>query len=185
MRLKVRVDHLLLAVGGLVLVIGSLLAWRALRPDPERAELDRGLEELRDKPSNKPRTAPRLVRPRGAFSSGSTSDSAGEREGWANVEASAGDPGEVGPDQAVDEFKTVIAELEAAVDEGRKLGELEQAELYNRATGSLTALSAWVDGSNPRERALLDDAYTQMMGLMRQLDIQPPQHDPDRNPLRR
>lgn len=182
MQLKVRVDHLLLAVGGLILLIGSLVAWRALRPDPEQAELDSGLEQLRDKPG-KARAQPRFVRPRGAFSSGS--DRSEQRQGWANAEPTAGDPGELGPDQAVDDFKAVIAELEAAVDEGRKLSELEEAELYSRATGSFTALSAWVDGSNRREQTLLDDAYTQMMGLMRRLDIEPPPHDPDPSPLRR
>ena len=67
----------------------------------------------------------------------------------------------------------------------RALTNRPKAELYNRATGSFNALSAWTDGSNPADRALIDDAYSRMMSLMRELDLEPPRHDPDHNPLRR
>jgi hypothetical protein len=181
---KVRVDHLLLGIGAFVLLIGSLLAWRALRPDPEQVELDRGLERLRDKPRANSKEPPRFIRPRGAFSE--SADRQDQREGWSDSETSrAGDPNELGPEQAVDNFKDVLAELETAVENGGRLSELDQAELYNRATGSFTALSTWVDANDPSERALLDDAYSQMMGLMRQLDLEPPPNDPDRSTLRR
>jgi hypothetical protein len=89
------------------------------------------------------------------------------------------DPGELGPAEAVDSFQQVIGELEAALAHGRKLGRDERAEFYNRATGSFTALSAWVDPSDASERAMMDDAYAQMTSLMRELDIRPPAHDPD------
>ncbi len=181
--MRVRLDHLLLGVGAVVLLIGSLVAWRALRPDPKRAELDQGLERLREKPDAKHRKVPQFIRPRGAFSSDERSD---ERRGWAEPQIpSVGDPGALDPSEAVNNFKDVLAELEAAVEDGRRLSELEQAELYNRATGSFTALSAWVDSNDPSERALMDDAYAQMMALMRQLDLEPTVRNPDGSPLRR
>jgi hypothetical protein len=183
--MRIRVDHLLLGFGAMVLLTGSLLAWRALRPDPEQAEFDQGLERLRAKPAASSNAKPRFVRTRGAFSS-----SDGERredpEGWVDPQTPhVGDPGELDASEAVDTFKAVMAELETAVEDGRRLSKREQAELYNRATGSFTALSAWTDGSDPADRALIDDAYSRMMSLMRELDLEPPRLDPDHNPMRR
>jgi hypothetical protein len=179
--LKVRVDHLVIGVGAVLLLIGSVVAWQALRPDPEQAELDDGLERLRSSSGDPAHQAkPRLVR--GFVQGRSRTD---ERQGWSASELPAGDPNEVGPDQAVDEFKAAISELEAAVARGGKLSDHEQAELYNRATGSFTALSTWIDASDASEREVIDDAYAQMMSLMKQLEFEPPQHDPDAMPLRR
>lgn len=184
MRLKVRVDHLLLGVGAVVLLIGALLTWRAFRPEPEQAELEQGLERLRSKTAPGSSQRPRFMRPRGLFSS--SSERPKEREGWAESQIpQAGDPGELDASEAVDSFNAVITELEAAATEGRRLSQRERAELYNRASGSFTALSAWTDGGNPSDRALMDDAYARMMSLMRELDLEPPLNDPDYNPLRR
>lgn len=182
--MKVRLDHLLLGVGAVVLLIGSLLAWRALRPEPEQADLDQGLEQLRSKPAPGASKRPRFIRPRGAFSS--SQERPTEREGWVDSQTPhAGDPGELDPNEAVDTFKAVMDELESAATEGRRLSARERTELYNRATGSFTALSSWTDGSDPRERALIDDAYARMMSLMRELELEPPRVDPDGSPLRR
>ncbi len=180
--MKVRVDHLLIGVGAVILLLGSIVAWRALRPDPAEAGPEAGLERLRDKPGGA--GLPRFIRRGDAFSS--ANERGERREGWVESQtAQAGDPGELGADEAVDEFQAALSELEAAVDDGRRLSEREQAELYNRATGSFTALSAWANADDPSDRAALDDAYGRMMALMRQLELEPPQVDPDATTLRR
>jgi hypothetical protein len=180
--MRIRVDHLLLGFGALVLLAGSLWAWQALRSDPEQAELDQGLERLRAKPAVSSEKRPRFIRPRGAFSS--SQERREDPEGWVQT-PHEGDPGELDADEAVDSFKAVMAELETAVDDGRRLSKRERAELYNRATGSFNALSAWTDGSDPADRAVIEDAYARMMSLMRELDLEPPRHDPDHMPMRR
>jgi hypothetical protein len=186
--LRVRVDHLWIAAGAVFLVIGSVFAWRALAPeevDPD-VELDAGLERMRSKShkSGSSNPSPKFVRP--LLHTGNAYESSDQRVGWNEPQTpNIGDPGQLGPDEAVDEFKAVVAELEAAVEDGRRLSKREQDELYNRATGSFTALSSWVDASNSSERALMDDAYAQMMTLMRQLDFKPPEHHPDGALVRR
>jgi hypothetical protein len=185
--LRVRVDHLWMVLGAALLVTGSVVAWRALAPDavdPD-AELDAGLERMRSKsaksgPSSAP---PRFVRP---LVHNSDPYGSGEgRVGWAEQAPTISDPGQLGPDEAVDEFQAVVAELEVAIEDGRRLSKREKAELYNRATGSFTSLSSWIDASSSSERALMDDAYAQMIGLMRQLDLQPPERHPDGALVRR
>lgn len=169
--LRIRVDHLLLGVGGVAVIVGGLVAWRAMAPDPEhQAEVAQGRESVRAKPASKP---PRFAR---GMYSGAPSES--EREGKVSFEPPLqADPGDLDPAEAVDGFQQVIGELEAAVASGRKLSRDERAEYYNRATGSFTAMSSWVDANNASERAMMDDAYAQMMSLMRELDIRPPKHD--------
>lgn len=182
--LKLRVDHLLMAVGGVVVVVAAILTWRAFRPAPELEQLDQGLERMADKDrpgqTAQPRP-PRVLRPLHTF--GGARD---QREQVAVPQPPPeGDPGDLDADEAVASFRQVLGELEAVVESGRKLSPREEAELYNRATGSFTALSSWADAGDPTERALMDDAYAQMMSLMRELDIQPPANDPDASPLRR
>ena len=182
--LRVRVDHLLIGVGVVAAVVGSVVAWRALRPPPAQAELDEGLDRLRSKAGPSGDSAggdkPRFIRPRGAFAS---DDHEPQRVGWAEPQTpQRRDPNDLDPVEAVDEFKTAMAELEAAVEAGGRLSKREQGELYNRATGSFTALSAWVDANDPTERQLMEDAYAEMMRLMRQLDLDPPNHHPEGHP---
>jgi hypothetical protein len=173
--LRIRVDHLVLGVGGVVLLVVAVFGWRAMQPDPDQqAEIEQGLERVRAKQGGAVTRAPRFVR---GFHSGAAQD---EGEGKAVFEAPPqSDPGELGPAEAVDSFQQVIGELEAALADGRKLSANEEAEFYNRATGSFTVLSSWVDPSNPSERAMMDDAYAQMTSLMRSLDIRPPAHETD------
>lgn len=173
--LRIRVDHLVLAVGGVVLLVAAVLGWRAMQPDPEQqAEIEQGRERVRAKQGDAVTQRPRFVR--GVFSGAPEEQS----EGRAVFEAPPqSDPGELGPTEAVDSFQQVIGELEAVLESGRKLSASEQAEFYNRATGSFTVLSSWVDPSDPSERAMMDDAYAQMTSLMRALDMRRPAHDPD------
>jgi hypothetical protein len=185
--LKLRVDHLLIGLGGLVIVVVAVMvvmAWRARGPDLDHAELDQGLEHMRDNDRSAEVTQPRpprFVRPLHSSSHG------GDRRDQVSLPQPPpeGDPGSLDADEAVASFKQVLGELETVAASGRKLSPREEAEFYNRATGSFTALSAWVDGSDPTERALMNDAYAQMKSLMRELDIQPPPVDPDGRPARR
>ena len=178
-RLKIRVDHLLLAVGGLILVVGGIWAWQSRRPDAEQTELDAKLERMGERHASQGSRAPRILRPYLKTSAaGGDDDPQLPLRPPANSEA-------VGPEEAIDDFRTIMAELEDALEDNRKLSRAEKAELYNRASGSFTAMSAWIDADDATERALMDDAYAQMRSLMRELDIEPPRHDPDHNPLRR
>ncbi|PRP96775.1 hypothetical protein ENSA5_35490 [Enhygromyxa salina] len=179
--LKIRVDHLLITVGGVIVLVAAVLTWRALRSPPERDPLDEGLEQFRAKKGNRQAARPpRFVRPYHA-SKPREHDDPGEGR-FVPTPPPQEDPGALGPDEAIDSFQEVLGELEAALEDGRRLSAREEAELYNRATGSFTALSSWVDASDPTERALMDDAYLQMKSLMRELDIQPPVHDPEARP---
>jgi hypothetical protein len=173
--LRIRVDHLVLGIAGVVLVAAAVLGWRAMRPDPDQqAEIEQGREQVRAKRGGAVNRTPRFTR-------GVNSGAAQERGEGAPVFVAPpqSDPGELGPAEAVDSFQQVIGELEAALEQERKLDRRERAEFYNRATGSFTALSSWVDPSDPSERTMMDDAYVQMISLMRELDIRRPAHDPD------
>jgi hypothetical protein len=173
--LRVRVDHLVFGVVGVAVLVGAVFGWRAMQPDPDQqAEIEQGRARVRAKQGTEMTRPPRFVR--GVYSGAAQE----QGEGKAVFEAPPQkDPGDVGPTEAVDSFQQVIGELEGVLESGRKLSASEEAEFYNRATGSFTALSSWVDPSDPSERAMLDDAYAQMMSLMRSLDIRPPARDPD------
>lgn len=173
--LRIRVDHLVLGVGGVVLLVALVFGWRAMQPDPDQqAQIEQGRERVRAKQGGAGTGAPRFVR--GVYSGAPQEEGEGKAIFVAPPQS---DPGELGPSEAVDSFQQVIGELEVALESGRKLSASEEAEFYNRATGSFTVLSSWVDPSNPSERAMMDDAYAQMTSLMRSLDIRPPTHDPD------
>jgi hypothetical protein len=173
--LRIRVDHLVLGVGVVGLLVAAVLGWRALQPDPDQqAEIEHGLERVRAKQGRAVTQRPRFVR--GVYSGAAQE----EGEGKAVFELPPQtDPGELSSSEAVDSFQQVIGELEAALASGRKLSARQEAEFYNRATGSFTVLSSWVDPNDPSERAMMDDAYAQMTALMRELDIDPPAHDTD------
>lgn len=178
--LRIRVDHLVLGIGGVVLVVAVVLGWRALQPDrDQQAEIEQGLERVRAKQGGAVARGAMTKPPR--FVRGMYSGAAPERdEGKAVFEAPPQtDPGELDAAEAVDSFQQVIGELEAALESRRKLSKGEAAEFYNRATGSFTAMSAWVDPSDASERAMMDDAYAQMTSLMRELKIRRPAHDTD------
>jgi hypothetical protein len=174
-RLRIRVDHLVLGVGCVAVLVGGLLAWRTLKVEPEQqAEIERGLERVRAKQGSAP-TRPRFMR---GLYSGAPQEDWGEGKAVFEPPPQT-DPGELGAAEAIDSFQQVIGELELVLESGRRLSRREQAEYYNRATGSLTALSSWIDPSDPSERAMLDDSYAQMMALMRELGIRRPKQDPD------
>jgi hypothetical protein len=172
--LRIRVDHLVLGVSGVVVLVVAVLGWRAMQPDPDQqAEIEQGLEQVRAKQGHAV-ARPRFVR--GVYSGAAQEE--GEGKAVFHVPPQT-DPGELSSSEAVDSFQQVMGELEAAVASGRKLSATQEAEFYNRATRSFTVLSSWVDPSDPSERAMMDDAYAQMLALMRELDIRPPKHDTD------
>lgn len=188
--MKVRLDRLVMAGGVVILVLAGLLTWQLLHDEaePEVAPLDERLDSLRDKP-RAARAQPRERWPATRPDDPVRASEIGEGVAVPKPELGS-DPGELGPEEAVDTFKIVLGELEAAAASGQALTRREQWELYNRATGSFTALSAWVDVSDPKERALMEDAYRQMTSLMAELELErPPQmlgkHDYDpRHPER-
>jgi hypothetical protein len=171
--MKVRVLHLIYGLAGVTAVVGGLWLWRTLDERESERELDDGLAELRQDARGRER--PVFLRPLGRQAS--------TREEIARdhvFEPPGGtDPGELDAAEAIDAFTGVMNELEQAVDEERVLGETESAEYYERATGSFKAMSAWADGSNASERALLEDAHQRMLDLMRRLDIRPPAREVD------
>ena len=46
--LKIRLDHLLMLAGALVLGVGAIVVWRVAIPEVERRQLDDKLDELGD-----------------------------------------------------------------------------------------------------------------------------------------
>ncbi|NVB42321.1 hypothetical protein G6O69_31150 [Pseudenhygromyxa sp. WMMC2535] len=180
--LRVRVDHLFFLGGGLALLIAVFVTWKLLRPEasgnerPEQAraerDLDARLDDLRRGSGadrhEQGRAQPRFIR---GFAPGgqSTELAAGSFEAPSHA-----DPGDLGPDESIDAFKAVMDELEDLAAAGHNLDERGERELYNRATGSFTSMSMWVDQSDPAQRALMEDARQQMMSLMRELGIERP-----------
>lgn len=172
--MKVRVLHLIYGLVGVTALVGGVWLWQSNDERREERELDQGFAELRQDASGRERPS-FLRRPVGRDAS--------TREEVARAlvftPPPGGDPGELDAQESVDAFTDVMDELEQAVDDERKLSDEESAEYYNRANGSFKAMSAWVDGGSPRERALLEDAHKKMLGLMRKLDIQPPARELD------
>lgn len=194
MNLKVRVSTLILAGSALVLSVGGFVAWRKLVAEPkaERAALDEGLDELEERAKRDRSKTPRFVK---SMYSGSSDDArrSEQGEGLAVPQVAnqgEGDPWELGPDEAVASFQRALEDLEAALDLDRPLTRVEQDALYNRATGSFEAMSNYVDGSSPDDRALMEDAYLHMKTLMAELRLERPafeqaydHHHPTRAPL--
>ncbi|GEM_PF-2990079 len=178
--LRLRVDHLVYGGLALLLLVGGALGWRALRPVAEEpAELDTRLDRLRHKSGR--RSSPRFLRPMRPYRSGSDEARREIGEGLPVFKPPRQiDPGDLGPEEAVDSFKEVLAELEEAVENERVLDQYSQWELYNRATGSFTVLSSWIDGSDPKERALMEDSYQQMRSLMGELELERPPREETR-----
>lgn len=173
--MKVRVLHLLYGLAGATAIVVGVWLWRAHEERQVEQALDQGLTQLRNDARGREhdRTLfgpPTFTRPIGRYAA--NHEEAARELAFAPPDGS--DPGELDAVEAVDAFAGVMDELEQALEDERKLGADESAEFYNRATGSFKAMSAWIDGSDPRERALLEDAHTRMLDLMRRLEIRPP-----------
>jgi hypothetical protein len=84
------------------------------------------------------------------------------------------DPGLLGPEDAKEAFQAVLSELDASLAEERRLSRREKKELYNRATGSYTALLTYVDGSDPTQRKFLDEAHAALLHRMAELKLDRP-----------
>ncbi len=172
--MKVRVLPLILAGVGLTLGI-SLWLWRSHTERRDERELDQGLSEIGQ--------GQRRERSGRARANDSENSGLGRRTASAHEEIArelvftpppGGDPGELDAQESVEAFTEVMDELEQAADDDRKLDREESAEYYNRANGSFKAMSAWIDGNDPRQRGLLEKAHKQMLDLLRRLDIRPP-----------
>lgn len=171
--MKVRVVHLIYGFAGVTALVAGVWLWQGheeQKAEQAERELDEGLAELGKGKQARGRERPDFLRPVGRH--------AATREQVARDQVfeppSGSDPGELDAVEAVDAFTGVMDELEQAVEDERVLGEAESAEFYERANGSFKAMSAWVDGADPRERALLEDSHQRMLDLMRKLDIRPP-----------
>jgi hypothetical protein len=154
-------------------LVAAAWLWQAREERKDERELDEGLADLRKDARGRDRA--KFVRV--------AEKRAKDHEEFARhqvFQPPAGtDPGELDAVEAVDAFTGVMDELELAIEEERVLSEAESAELYERATGSFKAMSAWVDGGDPRERRLLEDSHQRMLDLMRKLDIRPPERQID------
>lgn len=181
--LKLRVDHLLFGGVAVVLLGSGLWVWRthgsAQTGEDGETEEQRARAERRT--SAKRGDVPRFTR---GFHRSIEQEERGEGVVIYRPPPQA-DPGDLSASEAVQAYEAIVAELEATLESGRELSERERAELYNRASGSLTALSAWADPAKSEERAMVDDAYLQLKSLMRELDLRPPKHDPDPPLMRR
>ena len=185
--LKIRVDHLVIGAISLTLVGGGLWLWRAKRVEErQQAELDEGLERMRGRSSGSSADLWSQAGDKRFVRSYHQGERVEQGEGIAvHVPPPQEDPGDLDADEAVQAYRSILADLENAAEEGRALSKREQAEYYNRASGSLTALSAWADPNSPEDRALMNDAYLQVKTLMRELEIEPPRVDPDPQPMPR
>lgn len=177
--MKVRVLHLIYGLAGVTALVVGVWQWRAHEDRQTERELDQGLTELRHdargREGQSGRDRPIFARQIGRYQS--THEEAARELVFTPPAGS--DPGELDAVEAVDAFAGVMDELEQALEDERKLDDEESAEFYNRANGSFKAMSAWIDGGDPRERALLEDAHKRMLDLMRRLDIQPPARELD------
>ncbi len=174
--MKIRVLHLIYAAAGVTAIGLGVWLWRARVEHETEQTLDQGLADLRKDARGREHDRPIFFRQVGRYSAGRDEELARE---LVFTPPAGSDPGELGPEEAVDAFAGVMDELEDALEDDRKLGRKESGELYNRATGSFNAMSAWIDGSDPRERAVLEDAHARMLDLMRRLDIRPPARELD------
>ena len=181
--LKIRVDHLVFGGVAVVLLGSGLWVWRthgsAQRGAGDESEQQRAGAEPRA--GGKRADAPRFTR---GFHRSVEQEERGEGIVLHRPPPQA-DPGDLSQSEAVQAYESIVAELEAALDSERELSERERAEYYNRASGSLTALSAWADPNEADQRAMVDDAYLQLKSLMRELDLRPPKHNPDPPLMRR
>lgn len=176
--LKIRLDHLLMLAGALVLGVGAIVVWRVAIPEVERRQLDdkldelgdaRGTERSSDKSSAGRRRSPWLRPTTGSRGFGE----AGYEQGVGEVApAPEVDPGQLDADAAVAAFQGALDALEQAADSDGILTPRERRELYNRATGSFMAMSTWINGRDPDERAVLEDAYLHMKVLLQELDLE-------------
>lgn len=171
--MQIRVTHLVLGLVAASALGFAVWAWRsASERQDQRRELDQGLADLREDVGERERKQPLFVRRQVERSEESARE-------LVFTPPPGGDPLEPSAQEAVDAFTEVLDELEQALDEERKLSPVERDEYYERATGSFKAMSAWVDASNPNERALLEDSHAQMKDLMRRLGIKPPAREID------
>ena len=181
--LKIRVDHLVFGGLAVVLLGSGLWVWRTHGSAQTRAsgEAEEQRAGAKRQAGDKKGSAPRFTR---GFHRSVEQEERGEGIVIHRPPPQA-DPGDLSASEAVQAYEAIVAELEAALESERELSERERAELYNRASGSLTALSAWADPNKSDERAMVDDAYLQLKSLMRELDLRPPKHNPDPPLMRR
>jgi hypothetical protein len=170
--MRIRVLHLY-ALAGVTASVAAVWVWRSLDEGRDEREFDEGLADLRKDARSRER--PTFMR--GVERGAETREEIARHQVF---EPPAGsDPGDLDAVEAVDAFTGVMDELEQAVQDERVLSEAESAEYYERASGSFKAMSAWIDGGDPRERQLLEDSHQRMLDLMRKLDIRPPARELD------
>jgi hypothetical protein len=173
--MKVRVLHLIYGLAGATALVVGVWLWRAHEQRQAEQALDQGLTELRHDARDREHDRTIFTRPIDRYAANHEETA---RE-LAFAPPDGRDPGELDAVESVDAFAGVMDELEQALEDERTFDAEESAEYYNRANGSFKAMSAWIDGSDPRERAVLEDAHTRMLDLMRRLDIRPPARELD------
>src|SRR5690606_32731398 len=129
--LRIRVSHLLLALGGVVLLIAAVIGVRAWRSEAAHEQhVNEGRECPREQPSPGAKRPLPFIRGH-HYKAKPEADNIGE--GVAVFEPPpVADPGDLGPAEATASFEAVLGELQQLADDERRLSKQERAELYNR-----------------------------------------------------
>lgn len=81
--------------------------------------------------------------------------------------------GEISADDALVGFNGALDAMDEALEAGRT-GRKRKRELYSQATMAFTALSVHLDGRDPEQRAVLEEAYFEMKQRMKALKMKVP-----------
>lgn len=82
-------------------------------------------------------------------------------------------PGEISADDALVAFNTALDAMDDALDAGRT-SRRRKRELHAQVTNAFTALSTHLDGRDPEQRAVLEQAHHEMKVRMKSLDMTVP-----------
>lgn len=82
-------------------------------------------------------------------------------------------PGQISPDDALSAFNAALDAMDEALEEG-KPSRKRKRELYAQATNAFTALSTHLDGRDPQQRAVLEQAHHEMKERMKSLKLKVP-----------
>lgn len=153
-----------LALGGAaVLAVGTILVW-LLREEPEAVAVPEGMVADEDGNLVDRRVlfeADRDARRRAALPKTSASQILRMLEGPGPGAAPTSDL-----EAARDAFASVIAEIEAKAERPRAMKQREWRAYYRTANDTFSALSAQLDGKDPKQAKELEEAHKQLVNAL-------------------